>query len=75
MLLLQLLCCYCYSDIVFCYNCYYERVVASTRARTNCYAATATAKEFFATITTANASADVTVARVALKTAVIVRML
>ena len=36
-------CCYreCYDA-----NCYYERVIASTRARTNCYAATATANEF-----------------------------
>ena len=46
MLRLQLLCCYCYSDIEFCYNCYYERVIASARTRKNCYAATATANEF-----------------------------
>ena len=50
MLLMQLLYCYCYSywysDIEFSYNYYYERVIASTRARTNCYAATATANEF-----------------------------
>ena len=49
MLLLQLLCCYCYSDIVFCYNCYYERVIDIARSRRQCYAQTAetaTANEF-----------------------------
>ena len=46
MLLLQLLCGYCYYDIEFSYNCYYERVIASRRATTNCYAATATANVF-----------------------------
>ena len=37
--------CYCYRN---CYdaNCYYERVIASTRARTIGYADTATANEF-----------------------------
>ena len=74
LLRLQLLCCYCYSDIDFCYSWYYERVIASTRVRTNCYAATATANEF-ATIATAIAYADASVACVAVLTAVIVRML
>jgi len=46
MLLLQLLCCYCYSDIEFCYNCYYKRAIAISRTRRHCYAATATANEF-----------------------------
>ena len=37
--------CCCYGN---CYDasCYYDRVIASTRSRTNCYAATATANEF-----------------------------
>ena len=74
MLLLQQLCCYCYSDIEFTYNCYYKRVIASKMPRQ-----TATLPLLritsFATITTANASTDATVTRVALLTAVIVRML
>jgi len=45
-LLLQLLWGRCCSNIEFSYNCYYERVIASTRATTNCYAATAIANEF-----------------------------
>ena len=56
--------CCCYRNR-YDANCYYERVIASTRARINCYAASATATSF-ATITTANASADAGVARVAL---------
>ena len=67
MLLLQLPCCYCYSDIEFCYNCYYERVIDIARKRRHCYAETATA--------TTIAYADDSVARVPLLRAVVVRVL
>jgi len=68
MLLLQLLCCYCYSDIEFCYNCYYERVIASMRR-----GQTATIPLLlltsFSIIAGANAFADGSVSRVELLTA------
>ena len=55
MLLLQLLCCYCYSHVEFCYNCCYERVIAIARREGE----TATLKLLlltsFAGIATANA--------------------
>jgi len=65
-MLLQLLCCYCYSDIEFCYNCYYERVIDIGRTRRHCYSETATA--------TAIAYADDSAARVALLRAIVVRV-
>ena len=64
---LQLLCCYCYSEIEFCSNCHYERVTDIARTRRHCCAETATANEF-AAVATAIAYADVSVARVALLT-------
>ena len=68
------LCCYCYSDIEFCYNCYYERVIIC-RVQGDAVTLPLLLLTSFATITTANASADATVARVAFLTAVIVHML
>ena len=67
MLVLQLLCWYCYSDIEFCYNCHYERVIDIARIRD-----TATLKLLlltsFAAVATAIAYADASVGRVALLT-------
>ena len=73
-LLLQLLCWHCYSYIELCNNCYYERIIPSTRR-----GQTATIPLLlltsFPTIAGANAFADASVARVAVLAAVIVRML
>ena len=70
MLLLQLLSCYCSSDIVFCYNCYYVRVIDIPRTRRHCYAETTELLLLtsFAAVTTPVAYADASVARVALLT-------
>ena len=65
--------CCCYRN---CYDasCYCERVIAIKRDMTNCYAATATANEFCYNYYSERA-ADANVARGALLTRVIVRML